>query len=45
MDRRTWGAVLVVVVIIAALTVPNLAGRRFDGTATRIPIAGPAAGR
>lgn len=41
MDRRTWGAVLVVVVIIAALTVPNLAGRRVEGIATRIPVADP----
>jgi hypothetical protein len=41
MDRRAWGAVLVVVVIVAALTVPNLAGRRVEGTATRIPIADP----
>jgi len=41
MDRRTWGAVLVVVVVAAALTVPNLAGRRIEGTATRTPIADP----
>jgi len=41
MDRRAWGAVLVVVVIIAALTVPNLAGRRVGGTAARIPVADP----
>lgn len=41
MDRRAWGAVLVVVVIITALTVPNLAGRRVGGTAARIPVADP----
>ena len=41
MDRRTWGAVLVVVVIVAALTVPNVAGRRVEAAATRIPIADP----
>jgi len=41
MDRRAWGAVLVVVVIIAALTVPNLAGRRVEGTASRVPVADP----
>jgi hypothetical protein len=29
------------VVITAALTVPNLAGRRVEGTATRTPIANP----
>ena len=41
MGRRTWGAVLLIVVIAAALTVPNLAGRRVEGTATRTPIADP----
>jgi hypothetical protein len=41
MDRRWWGTAMVVLVLLVALVVPNLAGRRVDGAAIRVPIPGP----
>jgi hypothetical protein len=41
MDRRVWGTALVAFVLMAALVVPNLAGRRIVGTAGPVPVADP----
>ena len=41
MDRRVWGTALVALVLVAALVVPNLAGRRIAGTAAPIPVPDP----
>lgn len=41
MDRRWWGTVMVVLVFLAALIVPNLTGRRTNGTASRVPVPDP----
>ena len=41
MDRRWWGTAVVVLALLAAFIVPNFAGRRIDGSATRVPIPDP----
>src|SRR6476619_2354163 len=41
MDRRVWGTALVALVLMAALVVPNLAGRRIVGSAAPIPVPDP----
>jgi hypothetical protein len=41
MDRRWWGTAVVVLALLAAFVVPNLAGHRIDGSATRVPIPEP----
>jgi len=41
MDRRVWGTTLVTLVLVAALVVPNMAGRRIVGSATPVPVPDP----
>jgi hypothetical protein len=41
MDRRVWGTALVAVVLVGALVVPSLAGRRIAGTAAAVPVPDP----
>jgi hypothetical protein len=41
MDRRRWGFVLVIGVLLLALVVPNVSGRRIAGRSLAAPIAGP----
>jgi len=41
MVRRLWAIALLVVAIVTALTVPNLAGQRVPGQSTALPISAP----
>jgi hypothetical protein len=41
MDRRQWGVVMLVTVLLLALLVPVIGGRRMPGVAARVPIPGP----
>ncbi len=41
MDRRVWGTAVVAAALVAALVVPNLAGRRVAGSAAPIPVPDP----
>lgn len=41
MDRRVWGTAVVAAALVAALVVPNLAGRRVAGSAAPVPVPDP----